>query len=487
MSTLSIYVNLRGLFAENCRLVLRLVKNPAHHPPVLEEMMADIERVISGVASQYTDQSCQFLHHDNLVGEGRLKLAKIIDGGWLQKLPTRGEFFKWFKAVVNNHVKGMVHKYRFTFKRTGVKAPPQNRDGKFDPDAVAPVKNVELSLDDPDSHVQVEDEQDSSGAGGASEAEFMRDIQPLLTPIEQMVLKQVTEPNEIALLLATLDAQRGRAGGKEIKIKTSHQAEGLGLTEEVFETVLSGVRQKVASYMSADSDHSYNLKLAQLEELFGLQIPRSIADSVVRRLLTIAARDQASKVTPEIAELLVSIGAKPPEIQGGSLTCYGILYSRTERTCANCGLRASCSAEAANVGLGEITIAPTLLGAKQTRVPALTGGPAETKMPSFMSERDEHVFDYLQEHFQVIPLRNEVYFRPRDFDGSMDIGTRVDNVSGLIFAFDEQSRFRFCKPSEDLQQDLTRIKNAHYLPPTCSVEKALALVQRHAEETFAVA
>ena len=112
-----------------------LFTDPKLRPPVLDEMMPDLQRVIASVAQDYCDTTTPHLHFDELMGEGNLKLAEIITKGILisDKCPTRHSFFAFFKTAVNNHTRSRVQKYRFTEKRTGQKPPP--REQRFVPNA----------------------------------------------------------------------------------------------------------------------------------------------------------------------------------------------------------------------------------------------------------------------------------------------------------------------------------------------------------------
>ena len=118
----------------------------------------------------------------------------------------------------------------------------------------------------------------------------------------------------------------------------------------------------------------YQAALSRLEEIFELQVPRSVDRVVVRRLMTLVARDHHAKVTPEVKADLEAVGAEPPALKSGALLCFGVLYQKNHRSCAVCGMAQACQAKSANVGLGEITISPQLLSAsKQMRIPVITG------------------------------------------------------------------------------------------------------------------
>jgi adenine-specific DNA glycosylase len=138
---------------------------------------------------------------------------------------------------------------------------------------------------------------------------------------------------------------------------------------------------------------------------------------VISRLFTIAARDQHEKVTPQTAELLKDIGAKPPKAYGSALACYGVLYQRNNPHCVKCGLRPSCATEAANYGLTKIALSPRLLGVKNIRIPAIlpeapspsaSNGSADTSEPNTGSEME--VVAHLAHHFTRVNRGGDVFF-----------------------------------------------------------------------------
>lgn len=470
-----------------------IFNEPTLRPPVLEEMLPDIERVIASVAQRYTDHTTPHLQFDELVGEGRLKLAELISRGELVRQTSRADFFKFFKASVNNQARSRVQKYRFTEKRTGVKPPP--REQRFDcfkpaskpslHDDDEPLaeyhKSVEMSLDDAELNLQVPDE---GTRPHDTVQEVAEDYEQFLTEHEQVVFKQLVNHNAMACCLAQQDAYFHKKPGKMvIKIKHKHLAEGIGIKPELFEESVLSIRAKISNYrsMSAeqhDAKARYSAVLAQLKEVFGLQIPPIADEMLVRRLLTLAARDQYKKVNDQVVELLEEVGAKVPRIHGDSLSCYGVLYQTNHRICNSCGLRHSCATEAANLGLTKITISPKLLGARQMRIPALLPTVlVETETPGENAEEGE-VSLYLEETFKKVVWKGETYYTHHE----TDLKSRY-----FLFCIGDQPsplKLRFCKPDNTLKVQLVQREKGWYAPDNLKARDVLALIDQHARDHY---
>lgn len=476
----------------------------SERPAVLDEMMPDITRLINSVAARFSDKTCAHLHYDEMVGECRLKLAEVIHRGELVRQPTRGNFFRFFKTALQNQARSRVQKYRFTEKRTGVKPPPresrvyttsESEDDAVHHDTVAVTpehhKNVELSLDDAELNLQVSSEHsvgvDNTGGHGYREA--MRDYEALLTEVEVLVFRQMAEANSTAYYYAYLDACYNRTMAKlQVRVKNTHLAAGLGMAPELFEEAVLSIRQKIQTYRNmTDAERLQEARrsatLAQLKQVFGLQIPPNTDDILVRRLLTIAARDQYVKVKDnlQLAEMLESVGAKVPKMQAdGNLACYGVLYQKNQRHCNHCGLRESCAVEAANTGLGKIALSPRLLGARQTRVPAVLPISAEAPVLEAGSADTAEIITYLDENFarSATAKKGEIYFK-----------LSSDNAENRSFLFcaegtEGQVRLRFCNPSENLKQRLEGDKRRWYAPSTASVQDVVSLIDQHAKDSM---
>jgi hypothetical protein len=463
-----------------------LFEVPTLRPPVLEEMNDDLERLIAKVARQYTDQSCPELHYDDLVAEGRFKLAQTIDKQGFERAYTRSKFFAFFSVNLNHHICSLVQKYRFTEKRTGVKPPAKGE--KFTGENR--IKTAEVRLDDEEINLQVA-ALPCEAEKNHEVAELMEDWEQVLSVKEVTVFRQLTHPNVHALELAKLDARIGKKQGAKlnIKIKYEHLADGIGFTLQEFEEAVLRVREKILKYRAMTQTEEQariqrSAAIAQLEVAFNLQIPKTIDDIIVRRLLTIAARDNYDKVkdSPDIQTWLEIAGAKLPKMQGDVLECRGVLHNKNSCICSSCGYKTACAAECANYGLGKITISPRLLGAKQIRVPAiLPDDPNSAATPATNDETME-IVAYLEENFKkVVRKGHACYAHMEKLDN--------ENFPRLLFQIDTNGaefRLRFCKPGETLRKSLRYENKCYYVPSNLSVGETIALIDTHSKEAYAV-
>jgi hypothetical protein len=532
------------LLQPNRAQLFKIFKDPKMRPPIFDEMWPDIQGVIHKLALLYTDNTTPHLQYDELSSKGMEKLAIIINNGILERLKTREEFFKFFRTAINNHLRGQVQKYRFTHKRTGIKPTAEcdwcnglggdrnaemplstcvrcHGSGKISASMLnAPTKPIEVSLDNEDANLQVPE---TATAGSLNEQLMLSDLESLLTPLEFLVLRQIYEPNRASFLLAELNSRRNHAPRKpsSVHVDATCLAEGLGLSLKVFREVELAIQQKVKNYMSNENDNAqYNQALSALENAFGVQTPRHFDVMVIRRLFTIAARDQYDKVVadPTLRVQLQTIGAKVPEMRGPMLTCYGVLYQKGHRTCEACQLNTACMTEAKNFGLGEIILGPDLLGgslASQLRVAALVGSqdsdssatrvapavnviaddatspgastesvwtPPQKLAPADL-QRDDEIRHYLGENFKPIKIerkgRSEVAYKHKDVPPSGDI-----IIFCLVNHSDNQLYLRFSSPSDAMRGKLERRRNGHYLTAETTTKDAIALINQHAKEKF---
>lgn len=462
------------------RLFTRLptvITNPALRPPVLEEMQADINQVIQSLANKYTDHTCVQLHTEELVAEGQYKLAQLLHKGILEKQPTRLHFFKVFKTSVANHFRSLVQRFRFTHKRTGHAPPPRAKPGEVPRLEDHRPKTVELSLDDPDVHVQVSD----PNYEPHSEQAFIDDCAALLNPVEKLVWRELTQPCALTHLLADLDSRRGTAPG-DVAVKVirhEHHAEALGLDHGLFKETVAAIKSKIETHRAMSTQDTedrlrFNATVQHLAGVFGVQIPPNTDEMIIRRLFTIAARDQYQRLTPQLNELLLSIGAKPPRVYGDTLSCYGILYQRTHRKCMMCGLRQACAVEAANAGMGKITLSPHLLGAKSLRIPAVmpdTGAPGNGTQEAI----DAEVVAYLSDTYEQLNQNGQIFYAYRD--------TKKRPL--FLFCLEEPTspiRLRFCNPSAKIMARLSGKRKSWYAPPGLSAQETIDLIEAHVDD-----
>jgi 6-pyruvoyl-tetrahydropterin synthase len=463
---------------------------------VLDDMMEDLLKVAISVATTYTDNSCFALNFNDLKAECLKKVVDVIKAGWLNRARNRVEFFKIAKTAMNNHVKGIVQRHRFTIKRTGHRAPDRN-----DPTAV----NIkpDVSLDDPDVHLQVSSTEDTSCS---FDQELLEDLKVFLTPLELLVLEQLADPNPGAYMFSYLGTARGRKKNEPLSVKLSHQhmAEGLGISIELFAELHQSIKQKYVEKImnNKPEDVRFNSALSTLENIFGVQIPRSTDRVIVARLFTICARDQLEKVNGDVGTLLSIVGAKPPQMDGDRLSCFGVLFQKNNRTCTSCGLRTACQTEALNYGLGEITLSPKLLGSRNVRTPVLTDqqpsidstmskpsasdlpaspapenkpAPTPASGPFTPTERDEALLVHLRDKYKQIKFGVDTYYAHKD---------GKPKCVFYIGKEGEPFELRFCKPSEVIKKILVRKVRSFYLPPEMTAEDAIKIIDQHADETF---
>jgi hypothetical protein len=489
--------------------LFRIFTDPHLRPPILEEMMTDLQRVVASLAQRYHDPVNPSLNFDELVAEGNLKLAELITKDKLIALGNRFDFFRYFKSAVHNHTRSRLQRFCYTEKRTGQKPPPRSERFLLKP---APAegdepereyhKNVDLSLDDPELGLQVADAgHDSAKEEGEIKwgfatkvteeeeinwdyGENAEEYAQFLTKIEKLVYKELIFPSAHARCFAELEARRKPNHAKlAIKVKFSHMAEAVGLSPELFEEAVLFIRNKIKAYRmltgeQQDSAARRSAIIAQLKQVFGLQIPSDIDDIVVRRMLTMAARDQFDKLNSQINEMLMEIGAKVPRIiNDGKLACYGVLYQKNCRPCNMCDLRHSCAVEAANTGLTKMVQSPRLLGSRQPRIPAFLPRTTIQDAAPISSSDEAEIITHLDETYQ----RGERSGFPCYYHYVGD-----DKKRRIIFVIERTAplQIRFCNPSEALRSKLTGKQKTWFPHEGASVAEIYALIDQHGKETF---
>jgi hypothetical protein len=287
----------------------------------------------------------------------------------------------------------------------------------------------------------------------------------------------------------------------KVKIGVASLAYGLGMTADEFSRAQDSIKRKYMEHATAEKpdEIKYNGAMATLERVYAVQVPRATEPIVVARLFTICARDQLDKLTPDMEKMLLLVGAKVPVIDGeGRLSCFGVLFQRNHRVCLACGLRQACQVEAANYGLGIISLSPKLLGSKNARFATLTDSiqpmtakstdgkvahtteqttksEATTREPFTNTERDEVLLQHLREHYKALKFGDDVYY------------THKDGKNACIFYIGKKGEkfdLRFCKPSDELKKSLVRRVRSFYLQDAMSAEDALKLIDQHGNVTF---
>ena len=457
-------------------------------PLRLEDVLEDAKRLGSAVASRYMDPSCVNLHQDELEGEARLALSNVLHKGWLDRAKTRVEFFKILKTAIANRMRSAVQQNRFTQKRTGIKPPPKGERNVYSTERTKP---NEISLDDPDAHLQVSEEDQGLHEDDYDTKTLMDDIRRHCDWATLPVFEQMIEPCLAALVLAQLEARRGQTD-KHIEIKISHDhilqanQEANSITGELESVItregwnIAVLRiQRITQKLRAmnPEDLRYEAAFQALCTLFNVQVPACTKPMVVRRLFTIAARDNWQKITPDVEALLSDVGAVGPKFTKDEMNCYGVLYQRGHKICESCGVKIGCAAQAANVGLGDITIHPKLLGAKLRRVPYIVPNPARTEEPVTSSMRDSEILGYLWKNFKKVTHQGELYFQPKDFPDKQK----------LLFCVGERTiplRLRFCNPDQELRSRLVYVNKCFYASDATPAELVIEYINEHAKMAY---
>lgn len=485
---------------ESARQLRLAITDPAdvkNRPPVYDEMMPDINRLIHSVCAPYVDPSCIQLNLDELVADCQLKVARILDGGYDKKIRNRMEFFKFLKASLNNHVRGLVQRHRFTIKRTGHK-PPDKDDWTADHR-----KTVEISLDDPDAHLQL-----SGTDEGFVDPDYgiFEEWITLLSPIEALVANQLRSPNAEAINLAKVDMWS--TGSTKLKVTFEHLAGGIGISLEVFSSIRRTLATKLHNYINMDEDIGFNLATKALAETFSLEIPKSTSKIIIRRMMSLAARTMVNKLTPTDKANLRTIGAVVPEISSaGLINCFGIMHDASNSKCQACGMKSACSVRTEQVGLDVITPHPTLLG-RSTRMPVVSIDPddmgrheapaSSLSMPP-VPEDDESSLsedpDSTERTAKIVAFLTTTFRSQNIRDSAGSAITQVgygirgpSNPSPILWRVlsgrtdRDPIRLRFTKPSPALAAKLEKDGSHFYLPTMVSVGEAIQLISKHADE-----
>lgn len=442
----------------------------------LEDMQVDVDRVIASQARHFTDQSCVFLHTDELESEGRVALVHVLNKGWLTRAKTRSEFFKIVKTAVANRMRSVLGQHRFTQRRTGVKPPPRHqRNVSFES-----IKPKEISLDDPDSHLQIGDDSLGVHTDETDVNEMRKEIKERCNWFDRAVLDQLENADLDALNLAWLDAYRGKRPGQAVKIKltNAHRALAGQVPLEVFQKAVLRIQQVYNRLREmSEQDDAFQRAVGQLCEIFQLTVPKSATPMLVRRMFTIASHDNWQKMTPQIEALLNVVGAKGPYFNQDSMSCFGVIHDPEDNRCQKCGVRVSCATQTANQGLDTVTFTPQVLREQITRIPVVVPQEASDRRPMTSNMRDMVIIDYLYDHFRRVTHQGETYFQPEGYHDKQK----------LIFCIGERTipfRLRFCNPSPDLRKALHFVNKGYYAHNDMDAEEVIELINEHTKQVL---
>src|SRR5215831_2100261 len=243
---------------------------PALEPPriplCLEDMEGDINRLIKRIAIHNTDESCMFLKTDELEAECRYILANVLRHNWLERAKDRVAFFKVLKSAFLNRVRSLIQQHRYTQKRTGIKPPPKHeRRINF-----ASTKPNEISLDDPEAHLQVAEKERGIHEDDMDTRELIREIQEQLPPLERMVFNELRSPCRETLVFAWEDAHRGTTNPDRMKIdirQYEHMADGLNIPLDLFKKAVLRVQETTLRCQKMNpEDQRYETVVARLAQ-----------------------------------------------------------------------------------------------------------------------------------------------------------------------------------------------------------------------------
>lgn len=454
--------------------LFRIFHRPHMRPFDWDECYPDLEGVIRKIAINYTDTRRVVLHTEELVAEGWLKVGKLYDAGEFDHIPNRLEFFKYVTTCVMNHIVGLVNREVFTAKRSGIKLSERDDTTSY----ASPTVSLEGVTENLSYAETLEDEKSSSFLDNDI---LLRDVRSLLTPAERMVLDQLVEPNSETFAYATLSSNVNRRQGTpfHLRIKPEDYANGLGIPVELFSHLHTSLKGKVARYMADQETDIFGPELRQLEEIFEVKVPPTLPLQVIRRLFTLAARDQHAKVTPDVEILLRRVGAKvPTPIAPGTLSCFGVLYQEGHRICSACSMRKSCATEARNAGLGEITLSPKLLGQKLTRIPAIIAGKKHAE-PAFSTPDDEEVWSYLLETLERDDDDILTTFSMKETGKPvLQVETPEEQTGGGLF------RVRVLRPDSTLYPLLEKSGKVYYIPDGLKASESIRIIDLHLNKSY---
>jgi hypothetical protein len=474
------------LFDRDVRLCHVHPNNFHNRPTVFDEIHDDTEHLIQNVVRPYIDPGCVNLTEEELTSECRVKIAHLFHNNKHITIRSRHEFFKYLKTALNNHVKGQVQRHRFTLKRTGIRPPDK---GDF---LAEHHKPVEISMDDPDSHMQVPEE-----ISFDMDEELLKDFCSFLSPLEELVINQLCKPNKTTAIYSLIDLWSGR--NSTTKISHTHMALGIGMDLGQFLLIRKQLQAKFKDFMATQTeDYQWNASVAYLATVYSVEVPRGMDKMVVRRLFSLAARNSLKNLTDEVKHHLGLIKARIPVDNGLGMSCFGVMYDEGNSKCMGCGHKSTCVVETRSLGLDKITPHPSILG-RPVRIPVVNvhveeSGPSRerpranhTPLPAIpnddiVDERSMEIINFLDTNFK----RAEQSRKDRSDEKIVSYALKGADVpkSPILWLDknpDGSMSLRFTKPPEDVAAKLVKpTPNGMYLSPLTTAREAIKLIEAHA-------
>ena len=454
-------------------------------PTVFEEIYTDTEHLIQNVIHPYLDQGCVNLTEEELTSECRMKIAYLFHNRKHITIHSRYEFFKYLKTALNNHVKGQVQRHRFTLKRTGIR-PPEKGDFLAEHH-----KPVEISMDDPESHIQIPEELSFD-----MDEELLKDFCSFLAPLEHLVVQQLCKPNQTTAIHSLIDLWSGR--NSTTKISHAHMAFGLGMDLGQFLHIRKQLQERFKDFMATQTeDYQWNASVAYLSSIYSVEVPRGMDKMIVRRLFSLAARNSLKSLTDEVKHHLVLIKARIPVDNGLGISCFGIMYDESHTKCMGCGHRTTCVVETRSLGLDKITPHPTILG-RPLRIPIVDVHVGETperprvgsrSLPTIpnddiVDERGIEIVNFLDSNFKQAEQSRK---KDNSDDKVVSYALNGSDVPKSPIMWlgknpDGSMSLRFTKPPKDVANKLVKLTpNGLYLSPSSTAREAIKLIEAHAD------
>ncbi len=453
-----------------CSRLYSLFRDPKEQPPILELMWNDITKISRGFASKYEDKSCPQLGYEDIIGECNKKIAELVTKDKLTCYKHREEAFKVIRSVLGNHIKGIVSRNKFTIKRGYVKSSDDDYHAK----------NVNISIDDEESAIQIEEHY--KDAKYYDVEEYLKNYKSYFNLVELAVLRDFGNPSEETMFYVILDAYTHKITGKSKclnikKISPDNRAKGLGLSLEEYNKIVERIKSKIMwlknNEVSSD-EIEWNAAIQRLEEKLGVNIPSSAPKLMVRRLLTLAARDRYIDIINDkkiLADLNI-VGAKIPEVKAGRLACFGVLFHKNNRSCCACDIRSNCETESKNYGLDDITLSPQLLAEKELRTPVVY---VKSSCVINNSE-DENFYTFMCENFHAVEKDGCIFFGHKEVS---------KEKYGFLFKLENKEdgfKLEFIEPCEEAKRSLINKNNTWFADSSINYDAIIGLVNNHASE-----